>query len=252
MKLTVVGCAGSFPGPDVACSCYLVEAGGFRLLLDMGNGALGALQRHVDPRAVDALIISHLHADHWADVLPYAFARRGHPDGAASRLPVYGPPGTAERLAAALGKPQPALNRDFDVRTIADGEIGPFAATFTCTSHPVETYAVRLQADGASLAYTADTGPSEAVTALARGADLLLAEASLVEPVPGEPAKPENLHLSGRDAALMARDAGVGRLVLTHLVPWADHARIEREAREVLAVVERARPGAVWEIGVRG
>lgn len=248
MRLTVVGCSGSFPGPDSACSSYLVEHAGFALVLDLGNGALGALQRYVDPRAVDALVLSHLHADHWIDVVPYAFARMGHPDGPGSRLPVYGPAGTRERIAAALGKPAAAVDRSFDVRPIGDGAIGPFAARFTRANHPVETYAVRLDADGASLAYTADTGASAEVTELARGADLLLAEASVAEPGPGEKPKPANLHLSGLDAASMAHAAGVGRLVLTHLVPWADQERILAEAREVRPDAELAHPGATWDL----
>ena len=85
MRLTVVGCSGSFPGPDSAASCYLVEADGFRVLLDLGNGALGPLQRYADIYAVDAVLVSHLHSDHFIDLCSYYVALRYRdPDGAAA------------------------------------------------------------------------------------------------------------------------------------------------------------------------
>ena len=99
MRLTVVGYAGSFPGPDSPASCYLVEAEGFRLLLDLGSGALGPLQRHVGLYDVDAICLSHLHVDHYMDMCPYWVARNYAPDGTPPPIPVYGPAGTAARLA---------------------------------------------------------------------------------------------------------------------------------------------------------
>lgn len=102
MKLTVVGCSGSFPSADSACSSYLVEADGFRLLLDMGNGALGELQRHVGLYDLDAIFLSHLHADHCIDMCGYFVARYyRHDGGRAAALPVYGPEGTEQRLTTA-------------------------------------------------------------------------------------------------------------------------------------------------------
>ncbi len=101
MKLTVVGCSGSFPSAESACSSYLVEADGYRLLLDMGNGALGVLQRYVDPLTLDAVFLSHLHADHCLDLTGYYVVRRYHPSGHQPRIPVWGPEGTADRMARA-------------------------------------------------------------------------------------------------------------------------------------------------------
>src|SRR6266536_1241487 len=101
MRLTAVGCSGSFPGPGSPASCYLVEHEGFRLVLDLGSGALGPLQRHADLLDIDAVLLSHLHADHCLDLCPYVVYRRYHPDGPPPRLPVYGPRGTHGRLAAA-------------------------------------------------------------------------------------------------------------------------------------------------------
>jgi len=96
MQLTVLGCAGTYPAPDSPCSSYLLEAQGYRLLLDLGSGAVGALARHHpggDLRDIDAALISHLHGDHWLDLVPYAYARRYAPGGAAPPLPVYSPSG---------------------------------------------------------------------------------------------------------------------------------------------------------------
>ena len=102
MKLTVVGCSGSFPSAESACSSYLVEADGFRLLLDMGNGALGELQRHFGLYDLDAIFLSHLHADHCIDMCAYFVARYyRHDGGRCDAIPVYGPEGTEQRLTTA-------------------------------------------------------------------------------------------------------------------------------------------------------
>src|SRR5437868_9100151 len=99
MLLTVVGCSGSFPGPESAASCYLLEAEGFRLVIDLGNGALGVLQRHAELSGIDAICVSHLHADHCVDLAAYWVARQYNPGGALPPIPVYGPRGTAQRVA---------------------------------------------------------------------------------------------------------------------------------------------------------
>ena len=109
MRLTVIGCSGSFAGPDSAASCYLVEADDpdgrtWRILLDLGSGALGALQRYADPAAVDAVFLSHLHPDHCMDLCGYYVLRRYHPGGALPPIPVWGPAGVAERLQKYLAQ----------------------------------------------------------------------------------------------------------------------------------------------------
>src|SRR5699024_10546946 len=105
MRLTVVGCSGSYPGPGSPASCYLVEAEHddrtWRILLDLGSGALGALHNHIDPLSVDAVFLSHLHADHCMDLCGYYVMRKYHPNGPQPRIPVWGPPGTAARMARA-------------------------------------------------------------------------------------------------------------------------------------------------------
>jgi ribonuclease BN (tRNA processing enzyme) len=229
VRLTIIGCSGSFPGPDSPASCYLVEADGFRLVLDLGNGALGALQRHAALDGIDAVCLSHLHADHCLDLCSFWVARTYHPEGPRPRIPVYAPAGTAARMARAYGLDEhPGMAQAFDFVTLTPGsqQIGPFLVTAAHVNHPVETFALRLDNEGRSIAYSADTGESAALVGLARQADLLLCEASFLE----GPGLPPDLHLTARQAAEHAARAGAGRLMLTHLVPWNEPARTLEEA----------------------
>jgi ribonuclease BN (tRNA processing enzyme) len=225
-----------------------VEAGGFRLLVDLGSGALGPLQRHAGLDEIDAICLSHLHADHCLDMCCYSTERMWHPEGPRPRLPVYGPSQAAVRLdraltadpaatAAAGAHPGRGITDVFSFTTITPGtmEIGPLRVTAERMSHPVETFGFRLEHAGRSLAYSADTGETDALVRLARDADLLLCEASLVEPGPGAPALPEGLHLTGRQAAEYATRAGAGQLVLTHLAPWNEADRTLDEADQAFS-----------------
>ncbi|HEY3735167.1 MAG TPA: MBL fold metallo-hydrolase [Streptosporangiaceae bacterium] len=249
MRLTVIGCSGSFPGPDSPGSCYLVEAEGFRLLLDMGNGSLGALQRYCGLHDVDAICLSHLHADHCLDLCSYAVARLYGGSGPQPRIPVYGPAEAADRMTRAYSlQPGPEMRKAFDFRTLTPGtqQIGPFRLTAEHVSHPVETFGIRLEHGQRSLVYSADTGESAALVALARAADLMLCEASFLE----RPNLPPDLHLTGRQAGQHAARAGVGRLVLTHLVPWNDRSKTLEEATQVFTgPLSLAASGQVYELG---
>lgn len=225
MKLTVIGCSGSFPGPDSPASCYLVESfhegRPWRILLDLGSGALGALQRYADPLSIDAVFLSHLHPDHCADLSGFHVLRKYHPTGSKPRIPVYGPVDTAVRLADAYGLPHdPGMSEEFDVRSY-DGTItfGPFEVTPVPVVHPVPAFALKVSAEGRTLVYSGDTGPCESLTAAAQGADLLLAEAAFLASADNPP----DVHLTGLDCAAIATAAGVDRLVLTHIPPW--HSR---------------------------
>jgi ribonuclease BN (tRNA processing enzyme) len=249
VRLTIIGCSGSFPGPDSPASCYLVEAAGFRLLLDLGNGALGALQRYAGMYEIDVVCLSHLHGDHCLDLCAYWVARAYSPAGPRPRIPVYGPAGTALRIAQAFGADEhPGLAEAFDFSTLTAGtrQIGPFKVTLAQMNHPVETFGFRIEQAGRVIAYSADTGESPALVDLARGADLLLCEASFLD----GPDLPENLHLTARQAAEHATRAGVGQLVLTHLVPWNDSARSLREAAAAFAgPLSLAASGRVIDLG---
>jgi ribonuclease BN (tRNA processing enzyme) len=229
MRLTVVGCAGSFPGPDNPASCYLLEADGFRLVIDLGNGSLGALQKYTDIFAVDAVVLSHLHADHCVDLYAYSVARAYSPAGPQPVIPVYGPADTAKRMAYihGLDGDDLGLTKRFAWETLVPGKrtVGPFDVQFAHVNHPVETFAFRFTHNGASLVYTGDTGETQAVPELAAGADVLLSEAAFLD----APDLPQDIHLTARQAGGYAAQAGVGKLVLTHLVPGirADDARAE-------------------------
>ena len=250
MKLTVVGCSGSFPSVGSACSSYLVEADGFRLLLDMGNGALGELQRHCGLYDLDAIFLSHLHADHCIDMCAYFVARYyRHDGGRCDPIPVYGPEGTEHRLTVAYGDTPTAssMSEVFDFHTLKSGsfEIGPFAVRTERVSHPVEAYGIRLEHGGRTLTYSGDTGVCEPLHELADGADLFLCEASFTygkEDIPG-------LHLNGREAGAHAQRANVGRLVLTHIPPWTDAEQTLADARLVYdGPTQIAHAGAVYEV----
>ncbi|MBW1603175.1 MBL fold metallo-hydrolase [Streptomyces sp. JJ66] len=251
MKLTVVGCSGSFPSADSACSSYLVEADGYRVLLDMGNGALGELQRHCGLYDLDAIVLSHLHADHCIDMCAYFVVRYYRFDGGrCAPLPVYGPSGTEERLTTAhADTPTDSAMRDvFDFRTLSDGaafDLGPLRVTTARVDHPVEAYGFRLEHGGAVLTYSGDTGECAALDELARDADLFLCEASFThgkEDIPG-------LHLNGREAGECARRAGASRLVLTHVPPWTDAQVNLRDAKAAYGgPADLATPGAVYEL----
>jgi ribonuclease BN (tRNA processing enzyme) len=232
MRLTIIGCSGSFPGPESPASSYLLEAEGFRLLLDLGNGALGVLQRHADLYGIDAVALSHLHADHCLDMCSYWVARRYAPGGPQPAIPVHAPAGAAERLARAAD-PGADLTKAFSFQTLTAGRrrIGPFQVTTERMNHPVETYGFRFEHGGRVLAYSADTGPAGALADLARGADLLLCEATFAD----EPDLPPDLHLTGRQAGEYAARAGARHLVLTHLAPGNDRQRSFAEAQSAFS-----------------
>jgi ribonuclease BN (tRNA processing enzyme) len=246
MKLTVVGCSGSGPGPRSPASCYLVEHDGFRLLLDLGNGAFGALQGLADPDSIDAVFLSHLHADHCLDVAPFVVWHRYSGRSSRRRIPLFAPAGADTRLALAYDGADASLTDVFDFVVVTPGAltIGPFAVETARTAHPVECHAVRLTAGGRSLVYTGDTGASERVIDLARGADVLLAEASH----PPGPDLPTGLHLTAREAGEHASAAGVGRLLLTHVPTWVDEIGQLFAASAVFSETELVRSGASYEI----
>lgn len=249
MRLTIVGCSGSIPGPDSPASCYLIEDQGFRLLLDLGSGSLGALQRHASPYEIDAVCLSHLHPDHCLDMTGYWVARTYSPGSPFPRIPVYGPPGTARRLARAQGvAAEEEMTGAFDFLDLAPGplDIGPFRLTLARVNHPVETFGFRVEAGGRALAYSADTGESAALVDLARGADLMLCEASFTD----GPDLPDGLHLTARQAAEHAARAGAGQLILTHLVPWNDRRRtLDEAAPHFAGPLTLATSGLVVELG---
>ncbi len=251
MRLTVVGCSGSYPGPDSPASCYLLEADldgrTWRVLLDLGSGALGPLHRYADPLAIDAVFLSHLHADHCLDLCGYHVLLRYHPDGHQPRVPVWGPAGTADRMARAYDLPlDPGMHEEFDFRTY-DGvvDVGPFRVEPVAVAHPVSAFGLRVTADGRTLGYSGDTAPCAGLDTVARDVDLLLAEASFHT----EAENPPGIHLTGADCGDTAARSGTRRLLLTHVPPWHDREQALAEARAAYdGPVDLARAGDVHEV----
>jgi ribonuclease BN (tRNA processing enzyme) len=219
MRLSVLGACGAWPSAGEACSGFLVEHDGFRLLLDVGYAIVPRLLKLIPAEQVDAVFVSHGHPDHCADLSPLLRAR-ALGGRSPQPLPVYAPAGALDAVLA-LDRPG-MLDGTYVLHDVVPGarfELGPFRAETRLLPHWEPNAGVRLVAGGRVLAYTGDAGPSRDVVDLARGADLLLAEATYPEQVP-EDARPylSSARIAGRQAA----EAGADRLVLTHLWPGTD------------------------------
>lgn len=237
LSVTALGTCGSYPGPGQACSGYLVQGAGTTVWLDAGSGSLANLQRHVDIVDVDAVVITHEHPDHWGDLTGLYVACKYYIGR--ERVPVYAPSGVRERCYY--------RGRPLEWEHIGDGErldIGGLRLTFSRTDHPPETLGVRIDGDGRSLAYSADTGPAWSFARLGQGIDLALCEAGFANHE-GD----RHLHLTARQAGEMARSAGVRRLLLTHLPPPADAEACRADATEAFgSPVEIATQNERYEV----
>jgi ribonuclease BN (tRNA processing enzyme) len=240
VRITVLGGCGAWPTVGQACSGYLVEHDGFKVLLDPGYAVLPALLARLPAGAVDAVLVTHGHPDHCADLSPLLRVRALGPT-ATEALPVYALPGAVDAVLA-LDTPR-LLAGAYDLRAI-DGdvrcEVGPFRLTTRALPHHVPNLGMRLTAGGVTLAYTGDTGPSPDIAVLADSADVFLAEATFVEEVPAD----DRAYLStARQAGEHAAGAGVGSLVLTHLWPGTEPDVAADAARQAFrGPVDIARP----------
>lgn len=242
MKIHVIGCCGSFAGPRGAASSYLIEheddAGyTWRVLMDLGSGAFGPLQTVIDPTELDAVIVSHLHPDHYLDLTGLEVFWAYHSRDDLPQLPIHAPWDLPDRLAAVLARrghvPDGVDKVPFAYQTLSDHqtfEIGPLHIQVREVLHPVEAYGFRITAGDEVLAYSGDTDSCEALDELAAGADLFLCEAGYIE---GRDDRFSGVHLTGRRAGQCAERAGVGRLALTHIPAWTDPEVTLAEAREV-------------------
>jgi len=265
VRLTVIGCTGSFAGPDSPASSYLVQADDaagrtWSVLLDLGSGAFGALQGVIDPARLDAVCISHLHADHCADLAGLSVYAKYRPAGALAPIALYGPAGLADRSRwDPSAVPGADSGQAFELQVWRQGEpvsIGPLTIAPHRMAHPLECYGMRLagpreagrgasRADRATLAYTADTDEGVGVDTVAAGADLLLAEAAFQE---GRDTV-RGVHLTALRAGAVAERAGAARLILTHLPTWNDPAVALAEARQTYrGPVAIAAAGQQWTL----
>lgn len=254
MRLTILGRSPASPNPGEACAGYLVEGGGSRVLVDIGPGVVAQLLRRHHPDELDAIVVSHMHADHMLDLvtLRYVYPWRGHPKE--QRLRVILPPGSADQvldLARGAGNP-----RHFEDAFQLSEHDGSSALAFEgMTLTPVETmhfipcWGFRAEADGKLLGYTADTGPCDAVSTIADGSDLFLSEATL-RTLDEDAQPPEQRgHLLPEEAGRAARDAGARRLMLTHLPADGDGSWARTAASDAYgADAEIAEPARTYEI----
>ena len=240
MFLTVLGCSGSIGGPTSPASGYLVEVEGVApVVIDMGPGVLGALQRHAVPEHA-TILLSHLHADHCLDVPSLLVLRRFGPRSTGlAKAPLVGPSGTAYRIGVASAEVPGAVDDLSDTFEVSTWDVAPeldlrddddevvLHVRAGRVNHPPESYGLRLTStDGRVLVYSGDTAYCEELVELADGADVLLCEASWTH----EGEHPPGIHMSGLEAGRVARRAGVGRLVLTHIPPWTDREAVRAEA----------------------
>ena len=254
MKLTVLGWAAGISTPTAPQAGYLLQTENTTILFECGSGVVAELQNHVEMTGFEAMVLSHLHSDHVADVMELVVHRRYHPiwdeDGYERRLPTWAPAEAPERLAVAYApsaadRENETLTDVFDFTTITDGTkftIGDIDVVAIETQHSVECYGFRFSAEGRTLGFTADSGPCDAVLEIGRDADLLLSEATW------DHSRAATSHLSGRQAGEYAKRAGAKRLLLTHLESWTDHDKIIAEAREAYGELEVCEAGKTYEV----
>ena len=252
MRLTVLGKSPSWQDADGACSGYLVEDGRFRLLLDCGNGVFAKLRRFADYATVDAVVISHLHADHFLDLVPFSYALTYSPrERPQSRPALHAPPGAGacfRRVVGAWGG-ESLIEDAFALHEYDPAErleLGPLRVRFQPVPHFGPTHAVELvSAHGCRLTFSADCAPSVELSEFARDTDLFLIEATLREPEPDG----QRGHMTPAEAGEHGRKSGARQLVLTHLTDELDPERAQAEAeREFGGPVELAHEGAVYEL----
>jgi ribonuclease BN (tRNA processing enzyme) len=253
VRITVLGKSPAWQDVDGACSGYLVEEEGFRLLVDCGSGVFSKLRRFAAYTDVDAVVISHLHADHFLDLVPFSYALTYAPHERPARPVLHAPPGARDcfrRVVGAWGN-EDLIENAFELREYDPSDVlhaGPFTLRFQRVPHFVASHAVEITSaanGGRRLTYGADSSPSDDLCAFARETDLLLIEATLPRPEPDGPRG----HLTPSEAGDHGRRAGARRLVLTHLSDQLDAAWAEAEAERTFGgPVEIAREGAVYEV----
>jgi ribonuclease BN (tRNA processing enzyme) len=262
VRITVLGKSPSWQDAGGACSGYLIQEGGHTLLLDCGNGVFSKLRQLIDYIDVGAVVISHLHADHFLDLVPYAYALtyapRQQPVPVAgwpgtdrpARPQLYAPVGAREKFRQIVGcwGQEDLIEHAFELREY-DGpdelSVGPFDVRFCQVPHYTETYAVDVRSNGSRMTYSADCSPNEQLVRFAHGTDMLLIEATL--PRPERTGK--RGHLTPSEAGDHGRRAAAGRLVITHFSDELDAEWARSQACDAYGdEVELAAEGAVYAL----
>ncbi|MBB5325035.1 ribonuclease BN (tRNA processing enzyme) [Anoxybacillus tepidamans] len=243
MKVTVIGYWGGFPAVNEATSGYLFEHDRFRLLVDCGSGVLSKLQHYVSVEELDAVIVSHYHHDHVADIGPLQYARliKTNLGAALPELPIYAHSFDRDGFTRLAHKGVTKAIAYDPEKPLA---VGPFTITFMKTVHPAICYAMRITAGGKTVVYTADSSYIPEFALFSQHADLLICECNFYA---GQNAAQAG-HMTSEEAATIARDANVSELWLTHLPHFGEHTQLVSEASAVFAgTVQLAKTGLVWE-----
>lgn len=229
MELIIIGCDGSYPSANGACSGYLLRHGQELLLMDCGTGVLGKLTALIDPARLSAIVLTHWHNDHASDLLTLKY----YLEISGQSLPLYAPAG-----------PHPlgdlTQSRAFDRRDLSLGFVsGSFSVDAIPISHSLPAYAVKVTADGKTLVYTGDTSCVDPLPAFCQGATALICDAAFTKAQwhPGQP------HLSAEKAAELAQQADIGTLLLAHCPPYNDAGTLLKEAAAVFPRAVSARNG---------
>lgn len=244
--VTVLGCSGVYQTRDLAASGYLIEIDDGRWLMDAGGGTWRNLLLHADYRELNGVLLSHRHPDHTIDIWQLFHARHyGDSEGPETKIPLWAPQETIDRLVAF----DEGLVESFDLVPIdQDSEVkfGEARVTFGRMKHPPVTFGARIECGGASVAYSADTGPEGDLDAIATGANILICEATLQDAD-----EPWWAHLSAAEAGTIAARCEVDRLVLTHLGPGRDRELSLEQARRAAPDIDvlLATDGLKLEVG---
>lgn len=236
MRLTVVGSAASYAGAGQACSSYLVSTDTARILLDCGNGSLANLARVIDPLTLDAVFVTHRHPDHFLDLFALQAAIRYAPSGPAKvgPMPLYGPVGLPESMSCMLdARGLDDLHAAFSWRQLAPGEpvvIGDLTVTPMPVDHIPDTFALRIADGTVTLCYTSDSRFGPQVLDAARGADVVLSEATLPQEYAGR-----GPHMTAEEAGELGTASSAQGLILTHLWPTADRDDLLAGARRTFS-----------------
>lgn len=242
MKLTVVGFWGGYPASDGATSAYLLEKDDFTLLIDAGSGALSKLQKYKHVMDIDAVVLSHYHHDHVADigVLQYAWLVQSYLREIKENLPIYGHAEDGAGFESLTHQCTEGIAYDPDGKL----EIGPFSLTFFQTNHPVPCYGMRITDGKSTIVYTADTTYKEDWSLFSKDADLLITDCNFYEDQDGTNAG----HMTSKEGAMIADKAGAGELLLSHLPQYGDNEQLAHEAKKYFnGKIQLAREGLVWE-----
>jgi ribonuclease BN (tRNA processing enzyme) len=248
MELTVLGTAGTWPGPGGATSGFLVQHDGFNLWVDAGTGTLSRLQHHISVSDIHAVLVTHAHPDHFVDLYSCFYARH-YGELGADGLPLLCPEDFYDHFGGLVSEDgRDVAAEAFAVRPTKPGtsaDLGPFRVeAFEMAHVGVAALGFRIEAEGASLAYTGDTGPSDDVVKMARDVDVFLSEATWQDQANLLP-----FHLSARQAGEHAERAGARRLLLTHIWPTLEAATSLAQAAEAYTgPLELALEGARIEV----